>query len=63
MEMSSNSKRIPLKHAIEHDVHTGWRHLLCYVSRPRVCKYGKRSYNKRFRKDVKQRLKKDYDDV
>ncbi len=59
MDTGNSDKRLPLKGAIEYDVHTGWRHVLCYTSRAGVCKKGKRAYNKRARKFHKQELRRE----
>lgn len=63
MQSSNNDKKLPLKSGFEQDVHTGWRHALCYTSRAGVCKKGKRTYNKRHRKFFKQELRRNVDDV
>lgn len=49
-------QRIPMKGGDEQDVFSRWRKVLCYTSRPGVCKSVKRKYNKRFRKASKQSL-------
>jgi hypothetical protein len=63
MDESNIDRRIPLRGHFEYDVHTGWRHVLCYTVRPGVCKNGKRSYNRRHRKFYKMQLRKDVDEM
>jgi len=52
-----NIKRISLKGGLEYDILTGCRKDYYYTKKPRICKYVKRKYNKRFRKAVKDELK------
>jgi hypothetical protein len=47
----------PLKGGIEYDVFTGWRRLLCYTSRPGVCKWAKNHYWRRVRRKQREDLK------
>lgn len=49
--------RIPVKGGAEEDVFSGWRKVLCYTSRPGVCKRVKRGYNKRVRRAAKMELR------
>ena len=49
-------RRIKLK-GIENDVLTGWRKVLCYTQKSRICKYAKTQYQRRFRKHLKNELK------
>lgn len=42
--------RVPCKGGLEFDVFSGWRKVLCYTSRPGVCRKAKRSYNRRIRR-------------
>lgn len=48
--------KMPAKGGFEHDVFSKWRRVLCYTSRPGVCKRAKRKYNKRMRKAAKRDL-------
>lgn len=58
-------KKIPMKGGLEQDAFTGWKHVLCYMQNiPGISKYAKRSYNKRFRKTIKEQLRKqDYENI
>lgn len=47
----------PTKNAAEHDVTTGWRHVLCYMSRPGVTSSIKRGMRRRERHNAKLALK------
>jgi len=42
--------KIPMRGGLEYDVFSGWRRMLCYTSRPGVCKRAKRAYNRRLRR-------------
>jgi len=46
-----------LKNGGEFDVVSKWRHVLCYLQRPKVCKKIKRQMNKRFRREAKKELR------
>ena len=48
--------RIPTKGGLEDDVLSGWRRVLCYTSKPGICKKAKKRYNKRKRKLLKSRI-------
>jgi hypothetical protein len=49
--------RIPAKGGLEDDVFSSrWRSLLCYTSKPGICKKAKKRYNKRKRKLLKPRI-------
>jgi len=50
--------KIRLKGGHEQDLLTGWRKMLCYAQKSRICKFAKRKYNRRLR----QHLKKDTED-
>ena len=39
------------------DVFSRWRKVMCYMSRPGVCKRVKRGYNKRVRRAAKMELR------
>lgn len=60
--MSEPPKRIPARGGGEEDVFSGWRRVLCYTSRPGVCREMKRSYNRRLRKLARRILKGKSDD-
>ena len=49
--------RIPMKGGAEMDVFSRWRKVVCYLSRPGVCKGVKRGYNKRSRRAAKMELR------
>lgn len=49
--------RIPMKGGAEMDVFSRWRKIMCYTSRPGVCKRVKRGYNKRVRRAAKMELR------
>ena len=49
--------RIPMKGGAEMDVFSRWRKVMCYMSRPGVCKRVKRGYNKRVRRAAKMELR------
>lgn len=49
--------RIPMKGGAEMDVFSGWRKVMCYLSRPGFCKWVKRGYNKRARRAAKMELR------
>lgn len=49
--------RIPMKGGAEMDVFGRWRKVMCYLSRPGVCKRVKRGYNKRVRRVAKMELR------
>jgi hypothetical protein len=46
--------QIPPRGGIEQDVFSGWRKVLCYLAKPRICKWAKRQYNRRQRRQQRQ---------
>ena len=54
---SSMGRRAVGHRGDEQDVHTNWRHLLCYLGRPGATSKVKRRSNKRDRQQAKQLLK------
>jgi len=48
--------QIPLSGGLEQDALTGWRKVLCYMSKPGIVRYVKRKYNKRVRRYIKQNI-------
>lgn len=46
--------RLSYKGGLEQDVFSSWRKVLCYTSRPGVCKQAKRSYARRMRQHGKR---------
>lgn len=62
MEIFSKVKRIA-KTGFEQDAVTGWRKVLCYMSRPGVAKKAKRQINRRERREMMDELAREVDDA
>jgi hypothetical protein len=45
-----SAHQIPARGGIEQDVFTGWRRVLCYLGKPRICRWAKTAYNRRQRR-------------
>lgn len=46
--------RIKLRGGLEYDLLTRWRHRLVYAGRPGICKFAKRQYNRRLRRNLRE---------
>ena len=56
--MPRKSKRQKLKGGDEYDLIYG-RHIYCYLSKSKVCKWIKKKMNKRYRREGKREIRRD----
>ena len=61
--MMSKGRRQKLKGGDEWDVVGSWRKYYCYLQRSGVCKAIKAKMNRRERREAKQQLKEELDDL